>query len=282
MDGPLCNWPPNHSFQHGVNDAVSGGQLQAQQRYARDYDKLFAGFKDYSCEIRFAAEQLRKWVGVGVHVIDIGCGTGVHSVALAKLGFTCTALDLNEAILQQLTQRAVAAEVAVETICGDMRRFTLAKPVDGAIQFFYVLQNVLYRRDEQIDCLKAVYNALKPGGIFLADWLPEENNLRLYPPGKRFLLEDRLLNGGTRQRVWSEAVIRSEKVRDLVFHYERNLPDGRVEKETVISPMARLTAAEIRQMLTEAGFEVVGEFGGYTAEPFSENSRRLVTLTRRR
>lgn len=261
---------------------MSGDRRQAQQQYARDYEKLFAGFKDYSCETRFAAEQLAKWVGTGARVIDIGCGTGVHIVALAKLGFSCLALDENEALLEQLTQRAVAAEVTVETLCGDMRQFVLPEPVDGAIQFFYVLQNALYSRGEQIDCLKAIRNALKPGGIFLADWLPEENNLRLYPPGKRFALDDRLLSDGTRQRVWSEAVIRSEMVRDLLFHYERRLPDGRVETETVVSPMARLAADDIRRLLTEAGFELVGEFGGYTAdEPFDDKSRRLVTLARR-
>lgn len=261
---------------------MNGERRQARQRYARDYDKLFAGFKDYSGEVRFAAEQLAKWVGTGARVIDIGCGTGVHAVALAELGFSCVALDENEAILARLAQRAAAATVAVETLCGDMRQFVLPEPADGAIQFFYVLQNALYSRDEQLACLRAIRNALKPGGIFLADWLPEENNLRLYPPGERFALEDRLLNDGTRQRVWSEAVIRSEMVRDLLFYYERRLPDGRVETETVVSPMARLAADDIRRLLTEAGFALVGEFGGYAAdEPFAEQSRRLVTLARR-
>ena len=261
---------------------MKGERRRVQQQYARDYDKLFAGFKDYSAETRFAAEQLTKWVGAGARVIDIGCGPGAHIVALAQLGFVCLALDENEAILERLSRKAAATEVAVETLCGDMRQFVLPEPVDGAIQFFYVLQNALYSRDEQMACLRAIRKALKPGGVFLADWLPEENNLRLYPPGGRFILEDRRLSDGTWQRVWSEAVIRSEMVRELLFHYERRLPDGRVERETVVSPMARLAADDIRRLLTEAGFELAGEFGGYRSdEPFSEKSRRLVTLARR-
>ena len=262
---------------------MSGDRQQEEQRYARDYDKLFAGFKHYSREVHFAAEQLVKWVGAGARVIDIGCGTGSHIVALAQLGFSCLALDENKAILQQLLQKAAAAEISVETMSGDMRRFVLPEPVDGAIQFFYVLQNALYTRSEQTACLIAIRNALKPGGIFLADWLPEENNLRLYPPGERFQLEERLLADATRQRVWSQAVIRSETVRDLIFHYERSLPDGRVETETVVSPMARLTADDVRLLLAEAGFDLLGEYGGYADdEPFNLNSHRLVTLARRR
>ena len=59
-------------------------------------------------------------------LLDVGCGSGVLSVAAAKLGFgPITAVDLDEVALETTTANAAANGVSV-AIGGELRRATLA------------------------------------------------------------------------------------------------------------------------------------------------------------
>ncbi len=52
--------------------------------------------------------------------IDLGCGHGLQSVALAKLGFKVAAIDFNNILLNELNERAVPG---VNTLAGDLLQF---------------------------------------------------------------------------------------------------------------------------------------------------------------
>ncbi|MCR9241246.1 MAG: class I SAM-dependent methyltransferase [Rhodobiaceae bacterium] len=50
--------------------------------------------------------------------LDLGCGPGMHSVALTKIGYQVTAIDLSEVLLDELKRRTVGS--AVHAIQGDI------------------------------------------------------------------------------------------------------------------------------------------------------------------
>ena len=54
----------------------------------------------------------------GKTALDLGCGSGFQTVALARLGYAVTALDLSSTLLTEL--RGHASALPVETIEGDM------------------------------------------------------------------------------------------------------------------------------------------------------------------
>ena len=87
--------------------------------------------KNTAREVNFLLEELEP--PSGASILDVGCGTGRHSVELAKRGYAVTGLDLSAEMLAQAAQAANAAGVQVEWIHSDATRFSLARKYDGAI-----------------------------------------------------------------------------------------------------------------------------------------------------
>ncbi|HSW68149.1 MAG TPA: methyltransferase domain-containing protein, partial [Bacteroidales bacterium] len=47
-------------------------------------------------------------------IIDIGCGTGRHSIELAKRGYTVTGIDLSQSLLNKAKEKALINGVKVD------------------------------------------------------------------------------------------------------------------------------------------------------------------------
>lgn len=66
-------------------------------------------------------------------ILDVGCGTGRHSIELAKLGYVVTGLDLSSEMLSRATDAARSAGVDVNWVRSDAAQFSLPGQYDGAI-----------------------------------------------------------------------------------------------------------------------------------------------------
>lgn len=69
------------------------------------------------------------------NLLEIGCGTGRLTLALADFGFSVTAIDRSEPMLEQLRLKK-SAEHKINTILMDARHISLAGPFD-AVFFAY-------------------------------------------------------------------------------------------------------------------------------------------------
>jgi 2-polyprenyl-3-methyl-5-hydroxy-6-metoxy-1,4-benzoquinol methylase len=66
-------------------------------------------------------------------ILDIGCGTGRHSIELAKRGYNITGIDLSECMLEMAKQKTKEAKVKVEFIKADARYLKFEKEFDLAL-----------------------------------------------------------------------------------------------------------------------------------------------------
>jgi len=82
-------------------------------------------------EVDFLLEELS--LQPGGSILDVGCGTGRHSIELAKRGYAVTGIDLSSEMLANASDAAKAACVSVDWIHEDATRFTLPGRYDGAI-----------------------------------------------------------------------------------------------------------------------------------------------------
>ncbi len=92
-------------------------------------DNIFT--KNTIREVDFLLEELS--LQPGGSILDVGCGTGRHSIELAKRGYAVTGLDLSSEMLARAADAAKSAAVNVDWIRSDATGFSLPKKYDGAV-----------------------------------------------------------------------------------------------------------------------------------------------------
>jgi len=69
----------------------------------------------------------------GSRILDLGCGTGRHSVELARLGFRLFGVDLSRGMLREAQSAARLTSAPVDWIQADATRFAAPAAFDAAI-----------------------------------------------------------------------------------------------------------------------------------------------------
>jgi SAM-dependent methyltransferase len=198
----------------------------------------------------------------GARVIDLCCGPGRHAMALAARGLRVTAVDLNEAYLDQLHAR----NADIEIVHADMRAFVREGAFDGAINLFSSF-GYFDDREENMRVLRNVASSLRPGGGFVLDVMGKEVLARKFTERAfhehedgSFLLERRTLLDG-----WKR--VRADWI----------LLEGDERHEFSFTTWV-YAGSELERMLIEAGFDRVALHGWYDGSDYDHEARRLVAV----
>lgn len=140
------------------------------------YESLAACYDELTYDIRYEKtltffERLCAREHVQPHsVLDLACGTGSLSMLLAGHGYRVIGADLSAEMLAEAERKAreLPEENRPFLICQPMQRLRLAEPVDAVICALDSL-NYLSRPDDCRKTFRRVYDALKPGGLFVFD-----------------------------------------------------------------------------------------------------------------
>ena len=115
-------------------------------------------------EVDFLLEELG--LAPGCSILDVGCGTGRHSIELSKRGYAVTGLDLSSEMLARAASAAKTADVHVEWIHSDAAKFSFPQKFDAAICLCEGAFGLLGPGDDPIDqplsILRNISRSLKP------------------------------------------------------------------------------------------------------------------------
>jgi SAM-dependent methyltransferase len=181
-------------------------------------------------------------------VLDVGAGTGRVALPLARAGHAVTALDVDAELLAELSRRAAAEGLRVDTLVADAVEFILPKPVSLVIVPMQTIQLL----SDRSGFFASARRALLPGGrlaIAIATGLEAfDGGVALPFPdlgeaeGHRFISQPvaiRLLDDG----------VRIERIRQLVF------PDGTRESTDDAVHLATVTPGGLAEEAAEHGLE---------------------------
>jgi len=202
----------------------------------------------------------------GDRVLDVPCGQGRLTRALAGRGCAMTGVDLSERALSAAREAAAASRSAeIRYRRAEMRDLPWPGEFDAAFSFgnsFGYLDD-----DGNAEFLRAVARVLRPGGRFALDY------------------------GQTAESVFPRIVPREEA--DVAgFHFAEDTRydplSGRIEniftfargdaRETKLSSQRVYTLRQILDLLREAGLRALAHFGSPAEQPFGLGSPRLLLV----
>jgi 2-polyprenyl-3-methyl-5-hydroxy-6-metoxy-1,4-benzoquinol methylase len=134
------------------------------------YEKVYADRNEEEAEM--LANLIQEVVPVADYpaLLDLGCGRGRHSIALAERGYRVTGLDLSDESIRKARKKAAEKGLDdIEFMKGDMR-----KPLDGTFDVIVNLFTTFGYFLEDKENLRVIQSAgkmLRKEGILMIDFL---------------------------------------------------------------------------------------------------------------
>lgn len=116
--------------------------------------------------INWILEQLDKNDG---YILDLGCGPGLYTEKLAKKGYKVTGVDFSQNSIEYAKNSAIQNNLDVNYICENYLKLEFKEKFDLIIMIYCDFGVLSIEEREML--LENVYEALKPGGIFIFDAL---------------------------------------------------------------------------------------------------------------
>jgi SAM-dependent methyltransferase len=216
------------------------------------------------------AAYIQKELGVAppAKILDVPCGGGRHSLALAAAGYLMTGVDISSDFLKAAHSTAADRRLSVTWEQREMRDLPWRQEFDGA--FCFGNSFGYYDDAGNADFLKSVAGVLKPGAKFLLD-------TGALMEGILFSFQD---------RNWFQ-------IGDIKFlrNARYDPPTSRIETEYTLirdglaetkSALHRIfTYRELFELMAKAGFRDVEGYAGLNREPFVLGSKRLLLVATR-
>src|SRR5713226_1122327 len=252
------------------------------------YDSFIADYYDESPVVKgrlqdvvFYRDAARDF---GDPVLELGCGTGRITMALAEAGKRITGLDLSERMLERAVKKRgalrVEARERVHLVQGNMAGFDLGEKYRLVIIPFRPLQHLLEVR-QQMDCLDCVRKHLAPGGRLILDVFQTDAE-RMHDPVHMWemqVTEYRTTDG--RQVRISERVAafhRAEQINDVEMIYSVVHPGGRKERLVFAWPLRYFFRYEVEHLLARCGYKVTAEYGNFDRTPILDDSPEMILV----
>ncbi|MDP4197834.1 MAG: class I SAM-dependent methyltransferase, partial [Bacteroidota bacterium] len=100
-------------------------------------------------------------------IIDIGCGTGRHSIELTRRGYNVTGVDLSDSQLMRAKEKALALNLEIDFQKHDARMLPFSNEFDMAIMLCEGAFPLMETDEMNFEILKNATKALKENGKFI-------------------------------------------------------------------------------------------------------------------
>lgn len=199
----------------------------------------------------------------GSRILDVACGKGRHSKILAKMGYWVTGIDISPGSIAYARQWETDN---LDFYVHDMRLPFWGNYFDYAFNFFTSFGYFKTRREHD-DAIRTIAKSLRPGGIFMIDYL----NVH-YAEEHLQYSESRQLNGTIYDiHRWDD---------DTHFYKKISVKDPvLVQPLEYTEKVAKFTLGDFTDMLAFQGLQVKEVFGDYQFSHYDiKKTPRLIII----
>ena len=215
-------------------------------------------------EIDFLLEEIA--LPKGSRILDIGCGTGRHSIELAKHGYHMTGVDISSGMLAEAQAAAKDEGVEIELVNINAVEYRSEPIFDAAICLcegaFCLLGEGDDPHERDLTILRNIFAALKPGAKFIM------TALNGYMPIRHYMQEE--IDRG---------------IFDPVTMVETHLMESDDSEEILIVRERSYTPPELVLLFRIAGFKVENVWGGtagnWGKRPLSLDEMEVMVVARK-
>jgi cyclopropane fatty-acyl-phospholipid synthase-like methyltransferase len=202
------------------------------------------------------------------HILDVGCGTGRHTIELARRGYRVTGVDISSGMLSEAEKTAREAGVDITCIHADAAKFSSADVFDAAICLCEGAFGLLDSGDDPLEhdlsILRNIYGVLKPGAGLISTSL---NGCRMI----RQSSQEDIVNG----RFNPVTMVKTSEM-------EYEAPEGR---KSVLLRERGYVPTELLMLFRLAGFEVEhiggGTAGSWGRRPLDLDEMEVMVIARK-
>lgn len=207
------------------------------------------------------------------NVMDMACGTGSYSLAIAEIGHNVTGIDLGQKMIELAERKNEASKSKIKFYCMDMRE-AAENFKDEKYDLIYCIGNSLVHLNnaEEIEKLiKDMFNMVEDGGQIIL----------------QIINYDRIIN----EKITSLPTIeRKDDGVKFVRNYRHSEDDSVIyfDTELIINdgensggyknsvPLLPLKSRDMKNILKNAGFKDINLYGDFDSVPYNEKSFALV------
>ena len=259
--------------------------MAAFDRWAEYYDLVHRGLPG---EAEFYVGQA---VRLGAKTLELGCGTGRISIAMAMSGVETTGLDNSPDMLEVCRAKleAVGAvDGSLKLVQADMSDFRLDERFDLIVMPYRTFMH-LQRPVQQSQCLRRIRQHLERDGLFILNtWIPRAAHLAKYGgKGKssdfEFIDEYPLPESTDRLRHYHRQTVDEFQQRLIEEHRFDEVSAEGVTLDSSTLPLIRVwtTKREMEHLVCLNGFRVEALFGDFDCNPLTNTSTEMIWVLKK-
>ena len=217
--------------------------------FGRTYDT--EGFtQGTSAECDFIENEIKH--DTSLRILDIGCGTGRHTLELTKRGYQVVGIDLSDSMLARAREKSAELGIPIDVRKADARDLSFANEFDLVIMLCEGAFPLMESDTMNFEILKNASKALSAGGKFIFTTL---NALFPLYHSKQDFIESQ--KDGTKPDI-------SKNTFDLLTFRDRTtltIQDDSGRQRTLHCDERYYAPSEITWMLTTLGFKTIEILG---------------------
>ena len=134
------------------------------ENYAQKYDsESFVQGTNGECD--FIEQEIN--FNKSIKILDVGCGTGRHSIELSKRGYTVTGVDLSDSMLTRAREKAEKKELKIDFLKHDARNLPFKNEFNLVIMLCEGAFPLMETDEMNYEILRSATKSLKEHGKFI-------------------------------------------------------------------------------------------------------------------